>query len=199
LSGPNAHPLKQEAQGQRGLLHADAKIAERVGILNERLAAHGTQITLAAPPILAVLVLVFMLAANNDHRESLPLLRLSLTIEVSSCDWRKPVVVAPPRPCRVAAGFLLCLIKVYRNQSAMQWAGIDFGKLFSYHAGMVKKQSNRGGRRKGAGRPALPPDERRDQVFSVKLTADEKLLLDETGARKWARDVLLRSASRRTK
>ena len=43
-----------------------------------------------------------------------------------------------------------------------------------------------------------PPDKRRDEVFSIKLTAAEKRLLVETNARSWARDVLLRSASRRS-
>ena len=43
-----------------------------------------------------------------------------------------------------------------------------------------------------------PLDERRDQVFSVKLTLDEKRLLEETEARDWARDTLIRTAKRRT-
>ena len=47
------------------------------------------------------------------------------------------------------------------------------------------------------GSKPLPADERRDQVFSVKLTADEKRLLEDTDARTWARDVLLKSARRR--
>ena len=57
--------------------------------------------------------------------------------------------------------------------------------------------TNRGGAREGAGRKPLPPSERRDQVFSVKLTKDEKQLLDETDAREWARTVLLTSARKR--
>lgn len=64
---------------------------------------------------------------------------------------------------------------------------------------MAKKQSSRGGAREGAGRKPLPPDERRDQVFSIKLTADEKRLLDDTEARKWARSALLSAAKRRVK
>jgi hypothetical protein len=56
-----------------------------------------------------------------------------------------------------------------------------------------------GGKRPGAGRKPKPPDERRSEVFAIKLTADEKRLLDETGARDWARDVLLSTAKRRTK
>jgi hypothetical protein len=59
-------------------------------------------------------------------------------------------------------------------------------------------QSTHGGAREGAGRKAKPPDERRDQVFSIKLTLDEKRLLDETEAGKWARDTLIRTAKRRT-
>ena len=64
---------------------------------------------------------------------------------------------------------------------------------------MAKKQSNRGGRREGAGRKPLPPSERRDQVFSIKLTAAEKRLLDDTDARQWARTALLSNAKRRVK
>jgi hypothetical protein len=62
---------------------------------------------------------------------------------------------------------------------------------------MARKKSEHGGKRPGAGRKPLPPDERRDQVFSVKLTVAEKRLLDDTGAREWARSVLLRSAAKR--
>jgi hypothetical protein len=62
---------------------------------------------------------------------------------------------------------------------------------------MVKESSQHGGKRPGAGRKPVAPDERRDQVFSVKLTAEEKRLLDETEARKWARDVLVKSARKR--
>ena len=58
-------------------------------------------------------------------------------------------------------------------------------------------KSLHGGKRDGAGRKPKPPDERRDQVFSVKLTVDEKRLLDETNAREWARDTLIRTAKRR--
>jgi hypothetical protein len=43
------------------------------------------------------------------------------------------------------------------------------------------------GKREGAGRNPKPPDERRDQVFSIKRTLDEKRLLEETNAREWAR------------
>ena len=62
---------------------------------------------------------------------------------------------------------------------------------------MAKKQSTRGGAREGAGRKPLPLSERRDQVFSIKLTKDEKQLLDDTIAREWARTVLLASARKR--
>jgi hypothetical protein len=60
------------------------------------------------------------------------------------------------------------------------------------------KKSPHGGKREGAGRKPKPPDERRDQVFSIKLTLDEKRLLEETDARDWARDTLVRTAKRRT-
>jgi hypothetical protein len=61
----------------------------------------------------------------------------------------------------------------------------------------MAKEPQHGGKRPGAGRKPKPPDERRDQVFSVKLTLAEKQLLDETDARTWARDVLVKSASKR--
>jgi hypothetical protein len=59
------------------------------------------------------------------------------------------------------------------------------------------KKTPHGGKRQGAGRKPKPPDERRDQVFSLKLTLDEKQLLDRTDARDWARDTLIRTAKRR--
>lgn len=61
----------------------------------------------------------------------------------------------------------------------------------------MAKKAQHGGKRPGAGRKPLPASERRDQIFAVKLTAEEKSLLDATEARKWARDVLLRSARKR--
>jgi len=64
---------------------------------------------------------------------------------------------------------------------------------------MPKTQSTHGGKRPGAGRPPKPDSERRDQVFSVKLTADEKALLDATDAREWARDVLVGAAKRKAR
>jgi hypothetical protein len=60
------------------------------------------------------------------------------------------------------------------------------------------KKVSHGGKREGAGRKPKPPEERRDQVFSIKLTLDEKRLLEETEARDWARDTLIRTAKRRT-
>lgn len=62
---------------------------------------------------------------------------------------------------------------------------------------MPKEPPQHGGKRPGAGRKPKPPAERRDQVFSVKLTLDEKRLLDETDARTWARDLLVKSARKR--
>jgi hypothetical protein len=75
--------------------------------------------------------------------------------------------------------------------------GLDFWKLFSNNQGMAKPPSKHGGLRPGAGRKPKPPSERRDQVFSVKLTRDEKQLLEATDAKLWARDVLLKSARKR--
>ncbi|MCB9952842.1 MAG: hypothetical protein H6824_17860 [Planctomycetaceae bacterium] len=60
-------------------------------------------------------------------------------------------------------------------------------------------ESTHGGRREGAGRKPKPPGERRDKVFSIKLTAEEKGLLDATDAREWARDVLLKAAKSKKK
>jgi hypothetical protein len=62
---------------------------------------------------------------------------------------------------------------------------------------MSTKPTQRGGRREGAGRPPKPVDERRDQLFAVKLTAAEKQLLDATEAGKWARETLLKTAKRK--
>jgi hypothetical protein len=62
---------------------------------------------------------------------------------------------------------------------------------------MPKQPPQHGGKRPGAGRPSKPPDERRDQVFSIKLTSNEKQLLADTDASQWAREVLLRAAQRK--
>jgi hypothetical protein len=64
---------------------------------------------------------------------------------------------------------------------------------------MVKQPPKHGGSRPGAGRKPKPADERRDQVFSIKLTLDEKQLLDASGARAWARNTLLAAAKRHVK
>lgn len=62
----------------------------------------------------------------------------------------------------------------------------------------MAKQHQHGGKRPGAGRKPLPAAERRDQVFSIKLTREEKRLLDETEARTWAREVLVKAARKRS-
>jgi hypothetical protein len=80
-----------------------------------------------------------------------------------------------------------------------QCFGLDFWKLLSNNVGMAKQPPKHGGSRPGAGRKPKPADERRDQVFSIKLTLDEKRLLDDSGARTWAREALLRTAQRRIK
>lgn len=64
---------------------------------------------------------------------------------------------------------------------------------------MAKQTPRHGGKRPGAGRPPSPPGSKRDQVFSIKLTADEKRLLEESDARKWAREVLLKAAAKAVK
>jgi hypothetical protein len=78
----------------------------------------------------------------------------------------------------------------------LQQNSLDFWKLFSNNLGMAKKPQH-GGKRPGAGRPAKPASERRDQVFSIKLTAGEKQLLDAADARTWARDTLLKAAKQK--
>ena len=62
----------------------------------------------------------------------------------------------------------------------------------------MTNQPQHGGKRTGAGRKPKSPDERRSHVFAIKLTADEKALLDKTSAREWAREVLIRSALKRS-
>jgi hypothetical protein len=62
---------------------------------------------------------------------------------------------------------------------------------------MKKQLPQHGGKRPGAGRPAKPAESRRDQVFSIKLTTEEKQLLDESDARTWARDLLLKAARKK--
>jgi hypothetical protein len=78
-----------------------------------------------------------------------------------------------------------------------QVQGLDFGKLFSNNLGMDTQQSKRGGKREGAGRKPKTEAERLSEVFSLKLTIEEKRLLDETEARGWARKLLVSSAKRR--
>ncbi len=63
----------------------------------------------------------------------------------------------------------------------------------------MAKKSQHGGKRDGAGRKPVADNERRDKIFAVKLTSDEKRLLDESDAGKWARAVLLSNAKRRVK
>lgn len=61
----------------------------------------------------------------------------------------------------------------------------------------MNTKSSHGGKREGAGRKPAVQGEPRDQVFSIRLTAAEKALLDSTDATSWARDVLLKSAEKR--
>jgi hypothetical protein len=90
-------------------------------------------------------------------------------------------------------------LKYTKIKQEREVSGLDLWKLLSNNCGMKEQPSKRGGKRPGAGRPPKPPEERRDQVFSIKLTADEKALLEETDARSWSRDVLLKAARRRVK
>ncbi len=58
-------------------------------------------------------------------------------------------------------------------------------------------QTAHGGKTRGCGVKPKSPEERRDQVFSIKLTLEEKQLLEKTDARDWGRDTLIRTAKRR--
>jgi len=51
-----------------------------------------------------------------------------------------------------------------------------------------------GGKRKGAEKKPKPLEERRIHVFSLKFTREEKLLLEKSKARIWARNELLEIA-----
>ena len=64
---------------------------------------------------------------------------------------------------------------------------------------MVNNEPTHGGKREGAGRRPVAPEDRLDHVFSVKLTASEKELLDSADVKKWARETLVRTAKRRLK
>jgi hypothetical protein len=64
---------------------------------------------------------------------------------------------------------------------------------------MAKKPPQHGGKRDGAGRPALPASERRDQLFAIRVTQAEKRLLDATEAREWAREALVKAAEKRSR
>jgi hypothetical protein len=61
----------------------------------------------------------------------------------------------------------------------------------------MAKESQHGGKRPGAGRPAIPAGERRDQSFGIKITAAEKRLLDQTDAKTWARALILAAAQKK--
>lgn len=62
---------------------------------------------------------------------------------------------------------------------------------------MPKKPPQHGGAREGAGRPPKPPEERRSQVFSFRVTDEEKALLDATDAQSWAREAIVKAARKK--
>jgi hypothetical protein len=64
---------------------------------------------------------------------------------------------------------------------------------------MAKKPPQHGGKREGSGRPKLPAGEKRDKLFAIRVTSEEKKLLDESEALSWAREVLVKAARRRDK
>ncbi|MCE9556432.1 MAG: hypothetical protein K8T91_24040 [Planctomycetes bacterium] len=130
--------------------------------------------------------------------KTFPWVRAFARLEFAGRSLAKAGLWFPPVPVSAGAGVFFCMIKVYQNQTARQCWGLDYRILFSYISAMEKK-STRGGKRPGAGRKPKLPEERRDQVFSVKLTADEKALLETADARSWARDALVRVAQRRVK
>lgn len=84
------------------------------------------------------------------------------------------------------------------NQRGYQGLGLDFSKDFSIILAMNKKPQH-GGKRKGAGRKPKPPDERRGETFAFAVSLLEKKLLEESDARTWARETLLKMAARRLK
>lgn len=61
---------------------------------------------------------------------------------------------------------------------------------------MAEKETKRGGKRPGAGRPKKA--DAKTSVFSVAVTADELELLRSADARSWSRELLLRAARRKT-
>jgi len=62
---------------------------------------------------------------------------------------------------------------------------------------------SRGGKRAGAGRPAPPPEQRRDKQLKIRISRTERAALEEAAARQapgstvqaWLRDLALRNAA----
>lgn len=59
--------------------------------------------------------------------------------------------------------------------------------------------SNHGGKRSGAGRPPKVDGLRLTKTFGVRVTDDEKELLEQLNAKEWARVVLLEAARKKAK
>jgi hypothetical protein len=54
--------------------------------------------------------------------------------------------------------------------------------------------------KRGRGRPPKPPDEQRSELFTIRVTPDERSQIEKAGGEKpsiWARDVLLKAARRK--
>jgi hypothetical protein len=58
-------------------------------------------------------------------------------------------------------------------------------------------QAQRGGFREGSGRKCLPAGQARNSVFSVRVTDNEFALLKKTSAKTWAREVLVKAATKK--
>ena len=59
-----------------------------------------------------------------------------------------------------------------------------------------------GKKKKTIGRPPKPVDEQKNVMFQIRMTAEERAMLDEATtdrASTWAREVLLRAAKREAK
>jgi hypothetical protein len=130
--------------------------------------------------------------------ESFPLWEASARIWILRSQSSESLVVN--RPAASLQGcdgvYLSRLIYVNLIQATGQQIGVDFRKLFSNNGGMAK-ESQHGGKRPGAGRRPLSAEERRDQIFAVKITKAEKRLLDESDAKTWVRPIIFAAAQKK--
>jgi hypothetical protein len=59
---------------------------------------------------------------------------------------------------------------------------------------MQAKNNGHGGKREGAGRPAVAEKDKLSKVFSLRVTPAVKRLLDKSGAKGWATEKLVLEA-----